>query len=183
MSFYVERWHFRVRSDRLALRGIRTHCFTRILTNLNYPEPHVHRLPLELLQQVFVLIVYDELGCSSMGRIPSPSISPALRYSSGCADFAGSLHIRRQGLPFLSVQSDHQDHFFNLCPILGSHSASSRPVQTGPTSGTSCCIVIAYKEQLSEADLRLLATLVSESNRWQTVVLISCTLHTGRMES
>jgi hypothetical protein len=38
MSFYVERWHFRVRSDRLALRGIRTHCFTRISHQSQLPR-------------------------------------------------------------------------------------------------------------------------------------------------
>ncbi|KAG1813681.1 uncharacterized protein BJ212DRAFT_1301053 [Suillus subaureus] len=125
-----------------------THSHEYSPVNVNWPAVHIHMLPVELLQQVFLLVVNDVPDCPGVFAYGDTTISANV--GSPPLVFTYSW-LARSGDQPLTLR------------IL----SGELPVRTTRRCTRQSC------HEPSQADSQLLGILLSESKRWGTVALVS----------
>lgn len=161
-------------------------------THLHNPEPHIHQLPVELLQQIFLLVVNDlDLSdCPSIFKLTNDHISgnfssPPLVFTRVCRLWRVVAHSTIELWSRIQVTLPGGDE--PLKPFLPcllqwwlARSVSQpltlrvdRTMLSRHRSKSERNVAYGYCP-LSQADYRLLEILQSESRRWETVVGSLC---------
>ncbi|KAG1737773.1 hypothetical protein EDB19DRAFT_1909546 [Suillus lakei] len=142
--------------------------FTHSQVSLNYPEPSIHRLPVELLQDVFLLIINDIPDYSSIISFGETTIwgnfaSPPLLFTRVCRLWRAVAHSMTWIWSNIKVALPRQ---FPLKPFLPSL-LQSWLAWSGSRSLT------IHMEHISPTDNCYLrssnAQLIAEIRRWETV--------------
>lgn len=153
--------------------------------NMNYPAAHIHMLPVELLQHIFLLVINDVPDCPSVFSYGDTTISANV--SSPPLVFTRVCHFWRViSLSTTAVWSRMQvslpGRVEPLKPFLPSFLQSwlarsgNQPLTLRIVSGelpvrtTRRCMRQSCHEP-SQADSQLLEILLSESKRWEAVAL------------
>ncbi|KAG1870797.1 hypothetical protein F4604DRAFT_849677 [Suillus subluteus] len=155
--------------------------------NVNWPAAHIHMLPVELLQQVFLLIVNDVPDCPGVFSYGDTTISanvgsPPLVFTRVCRFWRVIAHSTTA--VWSRMQVSLPGRVEPLTPFLPSLLQSwlarsgDQPLTLRILSGelpvrsTRRCTRQSCHEP-SQADSQLLGILLSESKRWGTVALVS----------
>ncbi|KAG2138954.1 hypothetical protein DEU56DRAFT_329568 [Suillus clintonianus] len=162
---------------------------SRSPVNVTPTEPYIHRLPVELLQQVFLLVVNDVLDCPSIfssgyGTISVNVASPPLVLTRVCRLWRVVAHSTA-GI-WSRIQVALPGRVEELTPFLP-HLLQCWLVRSGSLPLTlhiveldtgkpqsypyPTCLDHYYTWMSSVGDFRILDILISESKRWETVVM------------
>ncbi|KAG0695390.1 hypothetical protein DFH29DRAFT_955366 [Suillus ampliporus] len=162
--------------------------------NPNHPEPLIHRLPVELLQVIFLLIVNDVPDCPSIFSSRKTTMSanfysPPLLFTRVCrhwrvvahstTDIWSRIKVKLPGWIIKSKSSLPSLLHFWLA-LSGNRPLSLRIEDPRPVPNPhhSKCKRRWQPEGFSEADRRLLEILLAEQWRWETVSM-SCICSDG----
>lgn len=154
---------------------------------VNCPVAHIHMLPVELLQHVFLLVVNDIPDCPGVFSYGDTTISanvgsPPLVFTRVCRFWRVVAHLTTA--VWSRMQVSLPGRVEPLTPFLPSFLQSwlarsgNQPLTLRIASGelpipnTRYCTRQPGHEP-SQADSQLLAILLSESKRWRTVTLVS----------
>ncbi|KAG2065619.1 hypothetical protein BDR04DRAFT_1108139 [Suillus decipiens] len=155
--------------------------------NVNCPAAHIHTLPVELLQQVFLLIVDDVPDCPGVFSYGDTTISanvdsPPIVFTHVCRFWRFVAHSTTA--VWSRIQVSLPGRVEPLTPFLPSFLQSwlarsgNQPLTLRIVSGdlpvcaTRRCTRQSNHES-SQADSQLLGVLLAESKRWGSVALVS----------
>lgn len=169
---------------------------------VNCPVAHIHILPVELLQHIFLLVVNDIPDCPGVFSYGDTTISanvasPPLVFTRVCRFWRVVAHLTTA--VWSRMQVSLPGRVEPLTPFLPSFLQSwlarsgNQPLTLRIASGelpvpnTRCCTRQPGHEP-SQADSQLLTILLSESKRWGTVTLVSacdwnCDFDTPQLKS
>ncbi|OAX39294.1 hypothetical protein K503DRAFT_782257 [Rhizopogon vinicolor AM-OR11-026] len=149
---------------------------------MNYPEPYIHRLPVELLQKIFLLVVNDvycpRIFLYGKTTISANFTSPPLVFTLVCCRWRAVAHTTPGIWSRIQVAfSGRPEPLKPFLPsLLESWLGRSAQPLTLRIVFEECYNPPYSRRQLlesSEADSQLFKILLSESRRWETVAIAS----------
>lgn len=159
----------------------------------SYPEPLIHRLPTELLQRIFLLIVHnvpdypsifhleyeDDHSSNSANMISADFNAPPLLFTRVCCLWRTIAHSTTGLWP--RIQVDLPRGYKPLKPFLPSLlrlwliRSGNQPLTLHIEYRSF--MVMCERDSYSEANSRLLEILLAERGRWETVTFASSVCH------
>ncbi|KAG1737507.1 uncharacterized protein EDB91DRAFT_1249634 [Suillus paluster] len=169
----------------VLVQGIDVLSFTGLnesFANVNYSGHHIHRLPVELLQHILLLIVNDIPDSPSIFSFEDTTVSanvagPPLVFTRVCRLWRVLAHSTWTGV-WSRIQVALPGRVEPLGPFLPSllqfwlAFSDSRPLTLSVASGLRR-VPFRCTWPASEANSQVLNILLSESGRWETVTVTS----------
>ncbi|KAG0694796.1 hypothetical protein DFH29DRAFT_838210 [Suillus ampliporus] len=153
--------------------------------NLKYLEPPIFRLPAELLQEIFLLVVNDVPGCPSIFSFREFTMSanfssPPLLFTRVCRYWRVVAHsttviwsrikVDLPGRIIVSFKPFLPSLLQFWLALSGSRPLTLRIQPTLSPITLRCKKKMVWGHHFSQADHRLLEILFAEKGRWETVV-------------